>query len=93
MNNYVNFFIERVSSLKTSEVDSKEEGYTFLHALSRYTSSKKMMRDQLVAVLLAGRGKLQTLVISKHYIDNIRYDRRNVILPLLRTVCTPGNGR
>ncbi|CAF9907115.1 MAG: hypothetical protein HETSPECPRED_007043 [Heterodermia speciosa] len=55
INNYVNLFIERVSSLNASELDTKEESYTFLHALSRYTSSKAVMRDQLVAILLAGR--------------------------------------
>ena len=55
INNYVNFFINRVQSLSSSEKDTKEEGYTFLHALSRYTSSKKIMRDQLVSILLAGR--------------------------------------
>lgn len=55
INNYVNFFINRVQFLSSSEKDTKEEGYTFLHALSRYTSSKKVMRDQLVSILLAGR--------------------------------------
>lgn len=55
INNYVNFFINRVQSLSTPEKDAKEEGYTFLHALSHYTSSKEVMRDQLVSVLLAGR--------------------------------------
>ena len=55
INNYLDFFINRVLSLSSSEKDTKEEGYTFLHALSRYTSSKKVMRDQLVSVLLAGR--------------------------------------
>lgn len=55
INNYINFFINRVPSPSALEKDTKEEGYTFLHALSRHTSSKKVMRDQLVAVLLAGR--------------------------------------
>ena len=55
INNYLDFFINRVLSLSSSEKDTKEEGYTFLHALSRYTSSKKVMRDQLISVLLAGR--------------------------------------
>ena len=55
INNYLDFFINRVLSLSSSEKDTREEGYTFLHALSRYTSSKKVMRDQLISVLLAGR--------------------------------------
>ena len=55
INNYINFFIDRVPSLSAEEKHTNEEGYTFLHALSRHTSSKKVMRDQLMAVLLAGR--------------------------------------
>ena len=91
INDYVNFFIDRVSSLKTSEVDSKGEGYTFLHALSRYTSSKKVMRDQLVGILIAGRGKLQSLETLQHYNDSIRYHRRGIIVSLLRIICSPRN--
>ncbi len=55
INNYLHFFINRVQSLSSSDKDTKEEGYTFLHALSHYTSSKQVMRDQLVSILLAGR--------------------------------------
>ena len=61
INDYVNFFITRVLSLSEEEKGSekeknaKDEGYTFLHALSQYTSSREVMRDQLVAILLAGR--------------------------------------
>lgn len=32
-----------------------EEGYTFLHALAGFTRDRQVLRDQLVAVLLAGR--------------------------------------
>ncbi len=32
-----------------------DEGYTFLHALASYTRDRDVLRDQLVAVLLAGR--------------------------------------
>lgn len=55
INNYCNFFINRIQSLSAIEKDTKEDGYTFLHALSRYTSSRQVMRDQLVSILLAGR--------------------------------------
>lgn len=55
IDNYVNFFINRVLTLSEKDKDARDDGYTFLHALSQYTSSRKVMRDQLVAVLLAGR--------------------------------------
>lgn len=32
-----------------------DEGYTFLHALASYTRDREVLRDQLVAILLAGR--------------------------------------
>lgn len=76
INNYVNLFIERVSSLNASEIDTKEESYTFLHALSRYTSSTTVMRDQLVAILLAGRGEESISAIETGSADVNRFYRR-----------------
>ncbi|KAH8814950.1 cytochrome P450 [Xylogone sp. PMI_703] len=51
-------FIEAALNLSPSELETKtksEEGYTFLHALASFTRDRKVLRDQLVAVLLAGR--------------------------------------
>jgi cytochrome P450 len=53
INEFVDPYIEDTLRLSPEEIATKtksEEGYTFLHALDR-----KMLRDQLVAVLLAGR--------------------------------------
>jgi cytochrome P450 len=36
-------------------VPQSDEGYTFLHAIASYTRDRDVLRDQLVAVLLAGR--------------------------------------
>ena len=58
INEFVNPFIEHTLSLSPEELASKtksEEGYTFLHALASFTRDRKVLRDQLVAVLLAGR--------------------------------------
>lgn len=58
INNFINPFIERVLRLDQAELDEKSkatEGYTFLHALASYTRDRKVIRDQLIAVLLAGR--------------------------------------
>ncbi|KAK0734105.1 cytochrome P450 [Lasiosphaeria miniovina] len=58
INTFVNQYIDRALRLSPEELASKskgEAGYTFLHALSGFTSERKVLRDQLVAVLLAGR--------------------------------------
>ncbi|KAI1872792.1 uncharacterized protein JN550_003666 [Neoarthrinium moseri] len=51
-------YIDRALQLSPEELLSKtksDEGYTFLHELASFTRDRKVIRDQLVAVLLAGR--------------------------------------
>ncbi|TAQ89228.1 hypothetical protein B7494_g2433 [Chlorociboria aeruginascens] len=58
INSFVSTFIDDALRLSPTELSSKsksEEGYTFLHALASFTRDRKILRDQLVAVLLAGR--------------------------------------
>lgn len=58
INDFVTPFIDDALRLTNEELATKtksEQGYTFLHALAGYTRDRKMLRDQLVAVLLAGR--------------------------------------
>ncbi|KAH6690428.1 cytochrome P450 52A11 [Plectosphaerella plurivora] len=58
INNFVYQFIERALRLSPDELTSKtksDQGYTFLHELAGFTREPKVLRDQLVAVLLAGR--------------------------------------
>jgi cytochrome P450 len=58
LNTFVNQYIERTLRLSPEELESKtksDKGYTFLHALAGYTRDRQVLRDQLVAVLLAGR--------------------------------------
>jgi hypothetical protein len=58
INEFVNPYIEDALRLSPEELATKtksEEGYTFLHALASFTRDRKVLRDQLVAVLLAGR--------------------------------------
>ena len=55
---FVNPFIEPALRLSPDGLAAKtksESGYTFLHALASYSRDRKVLRDQLVAVLLAGR--------------------------------------
>lgn len=58
INEFVEPFIERALRLSQQELDEKtksDEGYTFLHALASFTRERKVIRDQIVAILLAGR--------------------------------------
>jgi cytochrome P450 len=58
LNKFVGTYIDRALALPVSELEEKtksDEGYTFLHALASYTRDRQVLRDQLVAVLLAGR--------------------------------------
>ncbi|KAG7293118.1 hypothetical protein NEMBOFW57_003164 [Staphylotrichum longicolle] len=58
INNFINQYIERTLRLSPEELAGKSKsdaGYTFLHALAGYTRDRQVLRDQLIAVLLAGR--------------------------------------
>lgn len=58
INEFVEPYIDDALRLSPEELATKtksEEGYTFLHALASFTRDRKVLRDQLVAVLLAGR--------------------------------------
>lgn len=51
-------FIDRALALPNHELDKlsrSEKSFTFLHALAGYTRDPKVIRDQIVAILLAGR--------------------------------------
>jgi len=58
MNDFVYTFVDDALRLSPEELQKTaklDDGYTFLHALANYTRDKQTLRDQLVAVLLAGR--------------------------------------
>lgn len=58
INEFVNPYIEQALRLSPEELETKtklESGYTFLHALASYTRDRKVLRDQLVSMLLASR--------------------------------------
>jgi cytochrome P450 len=58
INEFVNPYIEQALRLSPEELETRtksESGYTFLHALAAYTRDRKVLRDQLVSMLLAGR--------------------------------------
>ncbi|KAI9685735.1 MAG: hypothetical protein M1822_004295 [Bathelium mastoideum] len=58
LNAFLQPFIERALRLSPAELAHRsqhDEGYTFLHALAAFTRDRTVLRDQLVATLLAGR--------------------------------------
>lgn len=58
LNEFVNQYIDQALQLSPEELEKvtkSDEGYTFLHALASHTRDRQVLRDQIVAVLLAGR--------------------------------------
>jgi cytochrome P450 len=56
MDDFIQPYIETVLALSPGELDKKlSKRDTFLDALARFTRDPRVLRDQLVAVLLAGR--------------------------------------
>jgi hypothetical protein len=58
MEEFMEPFIEQTLQLTPEELEKKsksDEGYNFLYALASFTRDRTVLRDQLAAVLLAGR--------------------------------------
>lgn len=58
MNAFVNQYVQQALQLSPEELASKtksDTSYTFLHELASHTRDPQVLRDQIVAVLLAGR--------------------------------------
>ena len=58
LNRFVNQYIDQALRLPQEDLEKitkSDEGYTFLHALASYTRDRQVLRDQIIAVLLAGR--------------------------------------
>lgn len=58
INDFVTPYIDDALRLSPEEIENKNKSegtYTLLHALAAFSRDRKMLRDQLVAVLLAGR--------------------------------------
>ncbi|KAL8952916.1 MAG: hypothetical protein Q9222_001206 [Ikaeria aurantiellina] len=58
INDFIEPFIQDTLSFSIAELEdqaAKSENQTFLHSLARYTKDRKVIRDQLVNILIAGR--------------------------------------
>ena len=60
MNQFVYQYVDKVVRMTPDELETKGKNYNFLHALAGFTRDPKILRDQIVAVLLAGRVSLHT---------------------------------
>lgn len=64
LNAFVEPFVEKALQMSVDDLkDKKDNEYNFLHALAQYTRDPRMLRDQLVAVLIAARVSLIALWI------------------------------
>lgn len=56
LDKFMDPIIDKVLSLSQEELETKlSKSDTFIHALARFTRDKKVMRDQIISLLLAGR--------------------------------------
>lgn len=58
LNDFVEPYVEDALALSEEELSNRtkdDNGYTFLHAIASHTRDRKVLRDQIVGVLLAGR--------------------------------------
>ncbi|KAF1817014.1 putative cytochrome P450 [Eremomyces bilateralis CBS 781.70] len=58
MEDFIVPFIDKALTLSDDElhkISKSDKSFTFLHALANYTRDPKVIRDQIIAVLLAGR--------------------------------------
>jgi cytochrome P450 len=79
--------IDRALSLSEDEIQKlskSDKNFTFLHALASYTRDPKVIRDQIIAVLLAGRDTTAATLSwclheLAHYPENYRKLRSDVL--------------
>src|SRR5438552_17584141 len=58
LNNFIEPFVERAIGLSAAHIEAKEnlgKKVNFTESLSQFTRDRKVLRDQLVSTLLAGR--------------------------------------
>lgn len=97
VNEFINRYIEKVLRMSPEEVAAKtkeDKGYTFLHALAGFTRDRKVLRDQIVAVLLAGRDTTASALSWAIYeMSRHPHTVRKLRAEILETVGPEGSGR
>ncbi|KAK1752377.1 cytochrome P450 [Echria macrotheca] len=92
INKFIDQYIDLALTLSPEELESKSKsdtGYTFLHALAGFTRERKVLHDQLIAVLLAGRDTTASTLswtlyeLSRHpeAVSKLRHEILSVVGP------------
>ena len=88
MEEFMQPFIQEALALSPSELATKlSKSDTFIHSLARYTSDAKLMRDQLINILLAGRDTTAStiswifleLAQNPRVVEKLRTEIRNTL--------------
>lgn len=85
LDSFVDPFVEETLRMRPEELKTKnEKSYNFLHALAQFTRDKRVLRDQIVTVLLAGRVRYAHCPPESYLVfllsGHIGYYRRNIEL-------------
>lgn len=97
LNSFVEPFVKQTLEMKPEQLKEKtEKEYNFLHALAEFTRDPQMLRDQLVAVLLAARDTTAATLswtvyeLSKRpdIVERLRKDIMDVLGPDTRPTYT-----
>lgn len=97
LNSFVEPFVRQTLEMKPEQLKEKtEKEYNFLHALAEFTRDPQMLRDQLVAVLLAARDTTAATLswtiyeLSKQpkIVERLRKDIMDVLGPDMATLPT-----
>ncbi|KAI5244876.1 putative cytochrome 52A4 [Aureobasidium subglaciale] len=86
MEEFMQPFIEETLQLTPEELEKKsksDEGYNFLYALASFTRDRTVLRDQLAAVLLAGR---DTTACTLSWLFNEISRRPDIVAKLRREI-------
>jgi len=82
VNDVVDYYVDRVLDAKSNPKDqssNENKRYVFLEALAEETRDRKMLRDQMLNILLAGRDTTAGLLTSSfYYLARHPQDSRNV---------------
>lgn len=88
MDRFIEPYITQALSLTQAELEEKlAKSDTFIHALARFTRDRKVIRDQLAAVLLAGRDTTASslswvfleLAKNPHVVTKLREEIKNQV--------------